>query len=212
MAGSELRPVDPARIQDKLDQMVELARGELELALMALETQAPEQAQAVMERDVGLGQLYRIVEQACLDALAGEGRSVEAREVVGCLQIAGELVRIGGHARDIAAIVLAMDSADFSGPMEKLSRMGDLVLEMLAQVGEAVTNRDLSLAQRVAAEDREVDELDEETVSSLLMTLMTAPDRSMHSTHLLWIAYHLERIGDRVGNIADRVDFMANVS
>jgi phosphate uptake regulator len=31
----------------------------------------------------------------------------------------------------------------------------------------------------------------------------------MHATHLLWIAYHLERAGDRVTNIAERVVFMA---
>jgi phosphate transport system protein len=32
----------------------------------------------------------------------------------------------------------------------------------------------------------------------------------MHATHLLWIAYHLERVGDRVTNIAERVVFMVN--
>ena len=54
----------------------------------------------------------------------------------------------------------------------------------------------------------QVDELDEEASSSLMMQLMTQPDPTMHATHLLWIAYHLERTGDRIGNIAERVVFM----
>ena len=55
-----------------------------------------------------------------------------------------------------------------------------------------------------------MDELDEQAVSSLMMQLMTEVDVSMHATHLLWIAYHLERVGDRITNIAERVVFMVH--
>ena len=46
-------------------------------------------------------------------------------------------------------------------------------------------------------------ELDGQAASSLMMQLMTAADLTMHATHLLWIAYHLERTGDRITNIAN---------
>ena len=79
---------------------------------------------------------------------------------------------------------------------------------MLSQVMEAVSNKDESLARHAAEEDRQLDDLDREAVSSLMMALLSQPDASMHNTHLLWIAYHLERVGDRVTNIAERVVFM----
>ena len=92
--------------------------------------------------------------------------------------------------------------------MPQLAQMGDLCSSMLEHVMEAVSNKDAEQARATASEDGALDELDNEAVSTLMMTLMSAPDASMHSTHLLWIAYHLERVGDRVTNIAERVVFM----
>lgn len=210
MEGSNLLlEKEEYRIHDHLGQMGEIARAELEGALTALESQGSEQAQKVVSSDMDLNHLYRIVEKDCLKVLAlQQPVARDLREIVGSLQVAVELERIGDHARNIAKIVLGMDSSDFSGPMDQIERMGDLVTTMLSQAVEAVLNKDEGLARLAAEEDREVDELDQEAVSSLMMQLMSAPDISMHSTHLLWIAYHLERVGDRVKNIAERVVFM----
>jgi phosphate transport system protein len=196
-------------IHDNLMKMSSIAGAELENAMAALMSQNTELAQSVVDSDNNLNALHRIVETECLNTLAlRQPVANDLREVVGSLQIAGELERIGDHAKDIAKIVLGMDPSDFSGPMPQISQMGDLSGKMLGQVMEAVSNKDQELARLAAEEDSEMDELDNEAVSSLMMKLMSEPDATMHSTHLLWIAYHLERIGDRVTNIAERVVFM----
>jgi phosphate transport system protein len=196
-------------IHDNLMKMGAIAGKELENAMAALMSQSPELAESVVESDNKLNALHRIVETECLNTLAlRQPVANDLREVVGSLQIAGEIERIGDHAKDIAKIVLGMDPSDFSGPMPQISQMGDLSCKMLEQAMEAVSNKDEALARLAASEDREMDELDNEAVSSLMMKLMSEPDSSMHSTHLLWIAYHLERVGDRVTNIAERVIFM----
>ena len=92
--------------------------------------------------------------------------------------------------------------------MQQIAEMGVLSCAMLAEVMEAVSNKDDALARHAAESDSQMDDLDREAVSSLMMTLISQPDASMHNTHLLWIAYHLERVGDRVTNIAERVVFM----
>lgn len=196
-------------IHQNLDKMGAIAARELENALAALMSQDAALAQSVVDTDNQLDQLHRIVEQECLETLAlRQPVARDLRDVIGSLQIASEIERIGDHAKDIAKIVLGMDASDFSGPMEQIGKMGDLCGGMLNHVMEAVRNRDESLAKHAAASDGELDELDQEAVSSLMMALMVAPDATMHSTHLLWIAYHLERIGDRVTNIAERVVFI----
>lgn len=208
---SRLLEKEESRLHDNLARMLGIARKELDGALMSLESQGVEQAQAVVDSDVDLNNLHRIVERECLQVLAlQQPVARDLREVIGSLQVAGELERIGDHAKDIARIVLEMEPSDFSGPMDQISRMGDLVLTMLDQAGEAVLNKDEALARAAAAEDAQVDELDQEAVADLLMRLASAPDTHMHSTHLLWIAYHLERVGDRVRNIAERVVFMVS--
>jgi len=198
-----------AQVHQNLFTMTTRARQALEQALEALKTQNAELAQQVVNEDLQQNHLLRIIEKECLQILATlEPRAGDLREVVASLQIAAELERISDHAKDIANIVLGMDPSDFSGPMDRIAAMGDLCQNMLTQVMEAYENLDTTLAEHVAANDKQVDELDEEASSSLMMTLMTSADTSMHCTHLLWIAYHLERIGDRVTNIAERVVFM----
>ena len=196
-------------IHDNLMKMGAIAGKELENAMAALMSQDAEMAQAVVDSDNNLNALHRIVETECLHTLAlRQPVANDLRELIGSLQIAGEVERIGDHAKDIAKIVLGMDPSDFSGPMQQISQMGDLSCSMLSQVMEAVSNKDESLARHAADEDKQLDDLDREAVSSLMMALLAQPDASMHNTHLLWIAYHLERVGDRVTNIAERVVFM----
>lgn len=198
-----------AQVHQNLFTMTSRARQALEQALEALKTQNAELAQEVVNEDLQQNHLLRIIERECLQILATlEPKAGDLREVVASLQIAAELERIADHAKDIANIVLGMDPSDFSGPMDRIAAMGDLCQNMLVQVMESYENLDSSLAEHVATHDKQVDELDEEASASLMMTLMTTADTSMHCTHLLWIAYHLERIGDRVTNIAERVVFM----
>ena len=198
-----------AQVHQNLFTMATRARESLETAMDALKTQDALLAQQVIDQDVQQNHLMRIIEKECLDILATlEPKASDLREVVASLQISTELERISDHAKDIAAIVLGMDPSDFSGPMDALSNMSDLCQNMLTQVMEAYENLDAKLAEHAAEHDRQVDELDEEACSSLMMCVMTSADTSMHATHLLWIAYHLERIGDRITNIAERVVFM----
>lgn len=198
-----------AQVHQNLLTMTTKAHDALEQAMEALKVQNADLAQKVVSADLQQNHLMRIVEKECLQILATlEPKAGDLREVIASLQISTELERIADHAKDIAYIVLGMDASDFSGPMDRLSAMGDLCQTMLVQVMEAYENLDAKLAEHVADHDKQVDELDEEACSSLMMTLMTSADTSMHATHLLWIAYHLERIGDRVTNIAERVVFM----
>ncbi len=198
-----------AQVHRNLQSMTQLAQKALEEAMDALKTQNAELARKVVGEDLKQNHLMRIIELECLQILAElEPKASDLREVVASLQISTELERISDHAKSIANIVLTMDSEEFSGPMDRIAAMGDLCLTMISQVMESYTNMNEDLARHVAENDQQVDELDEEASSSLMMTLMTSADTSMHATHLLWIAYHLERIGDRVSNIAERVVFM----
>jgi len=177
----------------------------------SLMSQNADLAQEVVDADAQINTLRRVVEQECLRALAlQQPVARDLREIIASLQIASELERIGDHGKDIAAIVLGMDGSQFHGPMDRIAEMEDLCQNMLVRVMEAYENRDPVLACAAAEDDDAVDDLDEQAVSSLLMQLMTEPDVCMHATHLLWIAYHLERVGDRITNIAERVVFMVN--
>lgn len=197
------------QIHENVSKMARLAGEALEQAMDSLMSQNVTLAQQVVARDSQLNTLLRVIETECMEVLALQRPTADGlREIVSGIQVATELERIADHAKDVAKIVLGMDPEDFSGPMDRISSMGDICINMLIRVMEAYENRDEALARAAAEEDCVVDELDEEAASSLMMQLMTQPDPTMHATHLLWIAYHLERTGDRISNIAERVVFM----
>ena len=174
-------------------------------------SQNAELAQEVIAADSKVNALMRIVENECLEALAlQQPVARDLREIIASLQIAGDLERIADHGKSIASIVLGMDGSSFEGPLDRIAEVEDTCQNMLTQVMEAFENRDSNLAVAAAADDNRVDDLDEQAVSSLMMQLMTKADVAMHATHLLWIAYHLERVGDRVTNVAERVVFMVS--
>ena len=200
---------EESQIHELVMKMANLSHIALEQSMASVMSQNVSIAETVVDNDVQVNMLLRVIEKDCVEALTVHHPIAEdVRDIVASMQIANELERIADHAKDIAKIVLGMDPSDFSGPMDRLSNMCDVCTNMITRVMEAYENRDEALAHAAADEDHLVDELDEEAASSLMMQLMTQPDPTMHATHLLWIAYHLERIGDRVGNIAERVVFL----
>ena len=91
-ASNQCLEKEESRIQDNLGKMAGITRTELEGALMALEAQDADQAQRVVNSDVDLNNLHRIVERECLEVLAlQQPVARDLREVVGSLQVAGEL-------------------------------------------------------------------------------------------------------------------------
>ncbi len=210
---SESRPMldrEEFKIHDNVLKMAKVTQEAMESVMDSLKSQDAVLAQQVVDQDKQVNELLRIIENECLETLAlQQPKAHDLRDIVSSMQIATEIERIADHAKDVAKIVLGMDPADFSGPMDRIADMGDICINMFTRVVEAYENRDETLARTAAAEDGELDDLDEAASSSLLMQLMSEPDRNMHATHLLWIAYHLERVGDRITNMAERVVFMA---
>jgi len=200
---------EETRIHEMIREMYQHATNAMERAIESLMSQDAEIAGTIVKQDNQLNELTRQVEKECLLAIATQQPTPQdVLDIIASLQISSELERIGDHAKDIAKIVKGMDPTDFSGPMEQISAMSNLCQDMFVQVMDAYGRRDAELAKDCANEDHEIDELNNLASSSLLMQLATKPDRGMHATHLLWIAYHLERIGDRIKNIAERVVFM----
>jgi len=87
--------------------------------------------------------------------------------------------------------------------------MADLVVDMLRRALAAFSVLDVEAARSIAKEDDVVDALYDQTYRELLTLMMADPHNINQATHLLWVAHNLERVGDRVTNICERVVFTA---
>jgi len=201
---------DEARARDRIAGLAETTDRAIEQALGCFRDHDAVLAQQVVDGDAHINALQRKIEQGCFTAIAlQQPVARDLRDLIADMNIASELERIADHAAAVAKIVLHMDAAAptvFTGTIE---RLGEECRRMLATVMQAYQERDEACARAAAADDDGVDRLEQQIGADILAYLAENPDQIRSCTHSLWVVHNIERIGDRVTNIAERVVFMA---
>ena len=90
-----------------------------------------------------------------------------------------------------------------------LPEMGRLVAQQVRDILTAVVDIDDDRARAVAARDDDVDDLYHRIFSETLDLMRADPGNVDPGARILFAAHYLERIGDRVTNIAEDVVFLA---
>ena len=188
-----------------LGSMVEKA---IQRSVEALRTRDALLARRVIEDDAQINGLRFQIEDRALLVIATQQPLVhDLRTIAAVLSIITDLERMGDHAEGIATLSLMIGDEPLLKPLLDVPRMAEKTTDMLRRALLSFTDGDLVSARRVAADDDEIDALYNQVFRALL-TFMLEDARTIHqATLLLWVAHNLERIGDRVTNICERVIF-----
>jgi phosphate transport system protein len=201
--------LDLARVREDLLRLGSLAELEIDWAMQALRSRNHSQARRVLENEALAGNLRVKIERAAMQLVATHHPAArDLRALVAAMHIAGELNRIVGHAGGIANISLRIGDEGAALDATGLYRMHALVSRMVHVSIDAYFREDAALARITLSQDADVDALHAENWQCI-----TAPGplqiRDIERlTHLLWVTHNLERIGDRVQNICERVMFI----
>jgi phosphate transport system protein len=166
-------------------------------------------AERVVEGDHAINDLRFEIEKSCLSTIATQQpAATDLRRLVSALNVVMDLERIGDYAAGIAKVCLRMPSdSSFELPLA-LHKMNDLSLAMLNQVLDAYRAQDARAARAIARKDDVMDKRYQELFTKFL-SLIGQPGMEPESAlYLLFVGHNLERIADRVTNIAERVVFM----
>jgi phosphate transport system protein len=85
--------------------------------------------------------------------------------------------------------------------------MAEKVRDMLRQALDAFARRDADTAHAIPPRDDMVDALHNQISRELLSYVMTDPTAIDQANYVLWAAHNLERAGDRVIDLCERVVF-----
>jgi phosphate transport system protein len=172
-------------------------------------------------------QRLEIEEAAHLLLATQQPTAGDLRFLTGVLHIATDLERIGDHARGVARLTVKLTLAQTAtgeplvaaaGPVPEIPALVALVRTRLRGALDAFLQRDPHLARRVAAEDAEVDRLQDAAYDRLIGGIKGAhpphsepgaAEGAEAATYLLWVVHNLERSGDHVTNICERIIFTA---
>lgn len=186
---------------------VELAIGQ---AIASLTTQDIEMAKRVMAGDDYIDQMESDIEDKCMVLIARQQPLARDLRIIGTgLKITTDLERVGDHAFDIAKIALGIAGQPLIKPLVDIPRMSAMAQKMLRDSLVAYINLDTTLAERVCADDDEVDDIYHQTFRELLTYMMEDPRNITQATQLLFVARYLERVADHATNIGEWVIYLA---
>jgi phosphate transport system protein len=201
---------DLGELRALVAEMGGLAEAAIEGAIQALTRRDADAAANVVQADSRIDEMEAEIERRAVRLIALRAPLADdLREVIAALKIAGVVERIGDYAKNIAKRVPLLQDVRGIEPLAILPAMARAASEMVRDVLDAFAARDPNAALAVSSADREVDDLYDSLFRALLTYMMENPGNIGASTHLLFIAKNLERIGDHATNAAEMIYYAA---
>jgi phosphate transport system protein len=198
-----------SEIQEDMLVMASLVGTAIERGIEALKSRDVALARQIIADDLNINRARYEAEDKCLELIATQQPlASDLRTIVSVLHITVDLERMGDHAEGIAKIALMLADEPPLKPYIDIPRMAEICVAMLMDSLEAFKHRDTDLARVICNRDDELDALYEQVYRELLTFMIDDPRSIQRATWLLWVAHNLERIGDRVTNICERVVYL----
>lgn len=199
------------RLREQILAMGGRAEAQLRDAVSALAKRDSDKAMHVIESDKGIDALEMTVAQDSLKILAlRQPMAKDLREVIAAIKISADIERIGDYAKNIAKRTLQLNQQAPLKPTGSVPRMGELASKLINAVLSAYANDDAEGLIAAWRSDESIDEMYNSLFRELLTYMMEDPRNIGASTHLLFIAKNIERIGDHATNIAETVHFLVH--
>jgi len=197
---------DIAQLRAVITRMGGLCESQIAESVDALMSRNAEAAQIIIENDKRLDALEAEAEALAVRIIALRAPLADdLREIVSALKIAGVLERIGDYAKNIAKRSAVIAQSQPVGPAVIIPEMARLVVEIIRDTLDAFVDRDPVKALALLQRDQQVDEYYNSLFRALLTFMMENPHYITPSTHLLFVAKNLERIGDHATSVTEMV-------
>jgi phosphate transport system protein len=196
-------------VKENVLRMGSMVAEQIQAALAALTSHDAEAATAVIVADGRINEVQRYVVKLITTTIATQQPVArDLRFLLALDHVTYELERMGDHAGSVAkqARKLAPEA-----PLKRyvdLPRMGELAARQVHEVLRALVDMDEAAAREVARRDDDMDHLYRRIFDEVLDLMRADPGNVDRGARILFAAHYLERIGDRVTNIAEDVVFL----
>jgi len=196
-------------LQDEVLEMADMVANAIKKSVESLQKRDMNASRVIITNDSLINKKRFAIEEKCISLIATQQpMAVDLRVLTSILSVITDLERMGDHAEGIAKISLLIGDEPLVKPLIDIPRMADIGLSMLDKCLKAFVNRDVEAARRICNEDDTVDALHDQVYRELLILMIQNPKIIHQATYLTWVSHNLERIADRVTNIAERIVFM----
>jgi len=200
---------DLEKLEADVLKMGEMSKESAKNAINALVHRDMELAAKILKENVIIDNLEFEIEHLCIKLIAlQQPTAVDLRMIETCVKIITDFDRISDLAGDIARIVLRIADEPFVKPLIDIPRMSECSQGMISDCLKAFSDRDIKALEDFSDRDDVIDALFDQVRRELMTITIERPRGIENASHLLFVALHLERIGDHACNIASRIVYM----
>ena len=196
-------------IRDDLLRLTSMVDSAIVRSMRALAERSFDLASQVSADDSSLNVIrYALEDRAYTMIATQQPTGQDLRAIVAAVGVATNLERMGDHAAGIARLTIRLYDQPLLKPLVDLPNMADIARYMMRDAVDAYLRRDVALAEKVVAQDKQINRLHSQIYSELLAYMTRDPSTIERATFLLWVSHSLERIGDRSKNICERAIYV----
>jgi phosphate transport system protein len=173
-------------------------------AIRSLTERNSDLAKKVSEDDEQIDQMELEIDRLSIEILASQRPTEhDLRLVVSVAKITPILERIADHASSIADAAIILNNEPQIDSYIDFSLMAEIAAEMLRDALNAFTSEDAAASRRIIERDRALDKSYGRVFDGLIDSMVKNPSAAGGSARLLFVAKHIERIGDYVKDICE---------
>ncbi len=192
------------RLRDKILLLGGMTETALSRSMQSLTTRDSDLARRVLEEDKIINQMELEIDRLSIEILALQQPAAhDLRFVISVAKITPILERIADHAANIAEASLVINNEPQLKNYIDLPLMAENAAEMLRNALDAFTSEDAETSRRIIKQDKEIDRCYKRVFDELLEIMIENSSATTSAAHLLFVAKHLERIGDYVKDICE---------
>jgi phosphate transport system protein len=200
-------------LRDRLLLLGGEAETALQRSMQALIERDSQLARDVLARDDAIDQLELEIDRQSIDVLALQQPAArDLRFVISVAKITPILERIADHACNIARAAIELNDEPQLKNYIDLPQMEQNASKMLRDALDAFTTNNAERARQIILQDEVVDEIYHRVFNDLIEMLVDNPQTAARAARLLFVAKHIERIGDYVKDICELTVYMTEAA
>ncbi len=188
--------------------MMSLVKENIKKGVEALANRDETLAQTVIDSDKLVDSIELNIEDTCIRLLRNIERDEDIRLVSGIWKIITDVERIGDYATHVAESAKILSNKPLLKPLIDIPVMAENVVDMISNCEDSLKSSDVSYLDQIWKKDLEIDALYDQVFREILSYILETPRLITNAIYLTQVARFLERAGDHVTNIGERIYYI----
>ncbi len=199
-----------ASLRNNVLMMAGLTERSLDRAMRGLFQRDDNLCATAIADDEEIDQLEKQIDKDGVDILLRfQPVASDLRRVVSAMKLSSNLERMADQATNIARRARKLNRHPPLPEMELIVPMHEQAISMFKDSIDAYVREDVELGRAIVPRDEKLDELNRVASRRLIQRMAEEPDQLRGYLNLMFIARHLERVGDHATNIAEDAVYAA---